>query len=253
MLERFISMLRVACVSHTIRGQHVLRADEPPLRYHHPLEDTLYEALRGPCRGLYVHWGVCDSGKSTAVRGAGLRLQEEAGRTVILLHGYDGMFTRSLRAWLRRGIGIPPGDEPISTYFRRPTTLVIDHFDPLLSDSTDASAYLSELAAECGRPCRGAPWNLLLVVSSASKAKRLRSDGCTLVGSPRRWTEPELRAMLATLPAVADKQREEALLQQAVFAGTPGALITGFCLDEPAWPTRIDFEWQYGMRLLGLA
>jgi hypothetical protein len=81
-------------------GQQVVKAEEPLLAYHHLLEDCLRgcwprQMQQDRRAGLFVHWGVYYSCKSTAARRAGLRLQA-AGRTVILLQGCNGLFTPSL-------------------------------------------------------------------------------------------------------------------------------------------------------------
>ena len=252
--------LRTVLVSHWISSRHTL-AKGAALAYRHPLETTLFDGLReGPGgTGVFVHWGVYGSGKSTAARHAGLRLQS-AGRTVILLHGYNlasisgpGPGVRSLRASLRRSIGVPEDDaQPLSAFFNRPTTLIVDHADFVLRGMGDALETVRELAAdsEAGRQS----FNALFIVTSWELGLQLRDTGCRVLGSPARWTRAELLELDATLPESdrarwSEAEREEQI-DVSVLSGTPDFLhnlLEGGLLGARR-AALLDAEWRMGTR-----
>jgi CHASE1-domain containing sensor protein len=66
MLEQFYSTICVAWVAGQIAARYNL---EPTLAYHLPLVQTLVDVLNGSV-GVFVYWGVYESGKSTAAREA---------------------------------------------------------------------------------------------------------------------------------------------------------------------------------------
>jgi hypothetical protein len=160
MLVSLLRGLWAYCRRRVFSARHALGA-EAPLAYHHPLEDAVFEGLLGAPSGVFVHWGAYGSGKSTAVRVACQRLQA-AGRTVILLHGFDHSSARTARALLRRAVGVPDDVAPISGSFVGPTTVVVDHFDAPMQCLADTLAHLRELAAESAAAPSVSPWNLLL-------------------------------------------------------------------------------------------
>jgi hypothetical protein len=254
-----VSLLRgvwAYCRRRVFGARHALGA-EAPLAYHHPLEDAVFEGLLGAPAGVFVHWGAYGSGKSTAVRAACQRLQA-AGRTVILLHGFDHSSARTARALLRRAVGVPDDVAPISGSFVGPTTVVVDHFDAPMQCLADTLAHLRELAAESAAAPSVSPWNLLLVVTSWERAVELRDGGCRLLGSPSRWTEAELGVLFATLPEAVRRrwlppEREE-LLRLAALSGTPGFLIMRIQAERygrsAGRASVLDLEWRKGARAL---
>ena len=265
MLERFIALLRVFTslfsraqeaphrLPDAIGARHALRA-EKPLAYHHPLEGAVFEALQGAASGLFVHWGVYGSGKTVAVRSACLRLQA-AGRTVILLQGLNFSPLHPMSEWLRDGIGVPDCGEPLSNFFLKPATIVIDDFDSLMKPSRDALACLRELAEDSEASQN---FNVLLVVTCWEHAVQLRGVGCALVRSPSRWTEPELAALFASLPRDlqikwTDSERSD-LLRLSALSGTPGfmsLLVHGDRYGKcPGRASILNLEWRKGTRAL---
>jgi len=249
MLLQLFSYLRVAYVASVIESRHKLL----PIRdcvYHHPLETKLFEGLNKSHTGIFVHWGVYESGKSTAVKNMGLRLQDE-GRSVILLHGYNFEGRLSMYSWLRNCIGVSDDSNPMSTYFRKPTTIVIDHFDLFLSSYADIFEFLRELAVESAFSGK---FNVLLVVTSWEWAVKLRDNGCIVIGSPSRWTGDELAEVFSTMPQVLHEkcQDKHEVLRVATLSGTPGFLTmaahgAGVCSERASI---IDREWHMGIRAL---
>ena len=91
MFNEFFTAIRVAWVVGQIRARHVM--ERPYARaFHHPLEQSLFDTLNSSKSGVFVHWGVYGSGKTTAVRQAAWRLQEEAGRQVIIMQSFGFRF-----------------------------------------------------------------------------------------------------------------------------------------------------------------
>lgn len=265
MLGRFIALFRGFAslfggprgpphrLPDAIGARHALRAEKPP-GYHHPLEDAVFEALQGAASGLFVHWGVYGSGKTIAVRSACLRLQA-AGRTVVLLSGFDFSHLHSMRERLLCGIGVPDCEDPLSSFFLKPATIVIDNFDSHMKPSMGALACLRELAGD-SEASRN--FNVLLVVTSWEHAVQLRDVGCALVRSPSRWTERELAALFASLPRDlqikwTDSERDD-LLRLSALSGTPGfmsLLVHGDRYGKcPGRASILDLEWRKGTRAL---
>ena len=262
MFGKFFSVLRVAHVSSIINARNALEPQQNPT-YPHPLENAIFNDLN-TSSGIFVHWGVYESGKTTAVRKVGLRLQNEEGKTVIYTHGYDFSWERTMkRPFLRQIIGIPKecDTEPISTYFNKPTTIIIDHFDLMMQDKdnrcNDTLSALRELATESADSQK---FNVLLVLNSWERAIQLCNaiSGCKITGSPSRWSEDELKALFETLPeSVKDQweiqnEKKDELLRLATLAGTPGYLTfeansQRLCARQAA---RFDREWRRGTRAL---
>lgn len=226
-------------------------------RYRHTLEGNLFGALNHSKAGIFVHWGAYESGKSTAVKGAAVRLQEESDRLVILLQGYDFPWIRTMREWMRKSIGIPDicSDQPMSDFFRKQTTIVIDHCDVLLREERmdEILQAVHELSVESASTQK---FNVLLIVTSWERAIQLRDIGCNIVGSPSRWSRDELTQLFYTLPnSVQDKwghQDKNELLQLATLSGTPGFLCYAVS-GEDASPERasmLDMEWRKGTMAL---
>ena len=70
---------------------------------------------------------------------------------MILLHGYDFIYHQKTGAWMRQSVSLPPElTTPLSAFFNRPTTLVLDHFDLIVRDARidDTLGCLRDLARE---------------------------------------------------------------------------------------------------------
>ena len=250
MLNQFLMWIHTMLASNAITQRHFLKPPTP-LAFHHPLETTIFETLNTSSSGMFVHWGVYESGKSTAVRHAGVRLQAE-GRLVILLHGFDQSYHRSTRNWLRRGVGVPDDDtRPISAFFNQPTTIVIDHFESLVILNGDTLDLLRELSDDSSISNK---FNILLVVTSWERAIELRdAAGCKVVGSPSRWTRDQLETLFSTLPG-RDKYHgdKDELMRLATLSGTAGYLTfsVGICRADSAQASIHDLEWRKGTAAL---
>lgn len=244
MLRRLIQYILTAIRSYRISARHAL-IDKKTGYYNHPVENTLYTALKTGS-GVFVHWGVYESGKTTTARSAGLRLQAE-GRLVILLHGYDYLDkTKTVRSWLRQRIGVPEGEE-ISAYLNRPTIIIVSHYDILmLKYNTDSIEAFSDLGC-----------TVLLVVSSWERAQELRNNGCKLVGSAGcgRWTDAQLRAVFPTLSkSMQEKwtgEGRDSLLRLSILSGAVGYL-TESAQSNPCERRAelLDAEWHNGIQAL---
>lgn len=263
MFGKFFSALRVAYVSNIINTRHALEP-RPNLTYHHHVENVIFSDLNHNPSGIFVHWGVYESGKTTAVRNVGVRLQNEEGKTVIYTNGYDFSWERTTkRPWLRHIIGIPKDcdTEPISTFFNKPTTIIIDHFDLMMQDKDDKVGHtlslLRELATESADSQK---FNVLIVLNSWERAIQIRDSisGCKITGSPNRWTGEELRDLFETLPETtrlkfnSENDKKDQLLRLSTLSGTPGYLTfeaetLRLCPHQAA---RLDREWLMGTRAL---
>ena len=264
MFSGFFTAVHVAYTASQITARHA-QPKGPPLAYHHPLEQVLFDALSGSSSGAFVHWGVYESGKSTAVREAAGRLQEEAGRQVIVVQGYDFTWRKPVAAWLRRGIGIPEDmREPLSSLFAKPgTTLVIDHADLLMRvdrgwDKNRDVEFLELVQALIHESEQTKRFNVLLVVNSWERAKELVGAGCRLApgDAPARWTRDQLETLLATLPDDVRSrvgERKDELLRLATLSGTPGYLnFEAYSNSKRGYDARHaamhDLEWHRGIR-----
>lgn len=258
MLTRFFTSIRVMYAAGLINSRHVLEK-RPALAFHHPLEQTLFDVLNSAESGVFVHWGAYESGKSTAVREAAWRLQEDSGRKVIFLRSYEYTWITSASAWLRRAIGVPEDmvHEPLSEFFTRPdTTIVIDHADMLMLDDTRAADMVQMTRGLLRMSTETRKFNVLLVLTSWERAKELCDAGCKLVGGPQsRWTRGQINALYSTLPDKAKSQmgaRKDQLLRLATLSGTPGFLTMGVHSPwlDAQHAAMLDLEWRKGMKTL---
>ena len=262
MFGKFFSALRVAYVSSMINARNTLEPGPYPT-YSHPVENAIFNDLKSSS-GIFVHWGVYESGKTTAVRKVGLRLQNEEGKTVVYTNGYDFSWEHTMkRPFLRQIIGIPKESdtEPMSTFFNKPTTIIIDHFDLMMQDKNnrceDTLSSLRELATESSESQK---FNVLLILNSWERAIQLRDtiSGCKITGSPSRWSEDELRALFETLPESVkgqwnnETEKKDELMRLATLAGTPGYLTFEANSPRicPRQAARLDREWRMGTRAL---
>ena len=227
------------------------------LAYHHPLVQSLFDYMQSSKSGAFVHWGVYESGKTTAARQAAWRLQEEAGKQVILLQSYNIQWNRQGENWLRRAIRVPD-DNPMADFFTQDTTIIINHFDMFMCDkdkhSEETLEWVNKFIEESERTKK---FNVLLLVTSWERAQELVDAGCKLVpgDSPARWTRDELETLYASL---SDKgrsimnEKEDELLRLATLSGTPGFLNFSAHGERisPKQPAMHDLEWRRGMKWL---
>jgi hypothetical protein len=259
MFNEFFTAIRVAWVVGQISARH--RLERPlALAYHHPLVDTLVSELNGSV-GVFVHWGVYESGKSTAVREATWRLQVRSGNQIITLQSFDFRFGQPRLQELRRLIGVPAdmSNEPLSEFFTRPdTTLVIDHADQLMRDKDSSSGEMLEMVMELIKESEATKkFNVLLVVNSWERAFELVRVGCKLIpaNAPARWTWEQLDTLYDTLSDKAKDrvgERKDELLRLATLSGTPGFLT--FEAHKEKYDSRHaamhDLEWHKGIKAL---
>ncbi len=253
MLAQLFSFLRVAYISALINARHLIE----PIgfrgpAYHHPTEAALFETLSSSPSGVFVLWGAFESGKSTAVRNVGLRLQNEGGQTVVVLHGFYSLSGRSSQRWLSQNVGAPDDTgEAMSKFFSKPTTLVLDHFDMMMRNDQQAREALEFLRGLSIESAESRRFNVLVVVTSWERAAQLRQNGCSILSAcSRRWTRAELTALFETLPASfrARWPDEDELLTLSALSGTPG-FLTFAARNEFACPRRaevLDREWRMG-------
>jgi hypothetical protein len=259
MLEQFFATMRVAWVAGQISARHRVEPSKV-LAYHHPLVQTLADVLNSSKSGVFVHWGVYESGKSTAARQAAWRLQEEAERQVIGFNGFEFSWLKPPEKRLRLSIGVPEDmtDKPLSEFFTRDTTIIIDHFDMFVRDKDklgDATLeWVIKLIEESEQTKK---FNVLLIVTSWEFAQELVDAGCKLVpgNAPARWTSEQLETLYFALPDKATSEmgeRKDELLQLSTLSGTPGFLTYEVMSDRKRFSARHaamhDLEWRRGMK-----
>jgi hypothetical protein len=259
MLEQFFATMRIAWVAGQIAARHTLGRPKV-LAFHHPLAETLFNTLKTESSGVFVHWGVYESGKSTAARQAAWRLQEEAGKQVIGFNGFEFSWLKPPEKRLRLAIGVPKDmtGEPLSEFFTRDTTIIIDHFDMFVRDKDNVGdetlEWVIKLIEESQQTKK---FNMLLIVTSWERAQELVDAGCKLVpgDAPARWTRDDLETLYASL---SDKSRcimtekEDELLRLSTLSGTPGFLTYEVMSDRKRFSARHaamhDLEWRRGMK-----
>jgi hypothetical protein len=236
-------------LTQQVTTHHLIPAAKEGL--YHPAEDAIFSALAKGGNDVSVYWGVYESGKATAVRNAGLKLQQ-MDRLCVLLHGYDLTFPTDFASTLRMRIGIPKDERAsLSTYITRPTSVVIDHFD-----------LLGMLVDKAITPIRELNTPTVLVVSSWERARELRDKyGCKLVEpvGVGRWTRDQLETLFQTLPPSVKDMWEgldkEELMQLSVTAGAAGYLTFVADKEKHRSNTRraeiLAAEWRNGVRALG--
>jgi hypothetical protein len=267
MIEFFFNAMRVFWVAGQINMRHRLQSPKALDYHHHPLEQSLFDHLRTSKSGVFVHWGVYESGKTTVARNAAWRLQEEAQRQVIFFSGFEFTYSTLSVKSLRKKIGVPEDmdSKALTDFFMqdKKTIIMIDHFDMFMCSSKNENAVeetldmVRELIKESEATQK---FNVLLIITSWERAKELVDAGCTLVpgDAPARWTGEQLESLFDTLQdkredmMVGEKKKE--LLRLATLAGTPGFLSheahsQGICFGT-RHAAMFDLEWRRGMNAL---
>ena len=255
MLGGLLSSISAWVLAYQVATRHLIPSAKQGL--YHPAEDAIFSALAKDGNDISVYWGAYESGKTTAVRNAGLRLQQ-MDRLCVLLQGYDLTHPFDFARTLRMRIGVPNDRASLSAHVNRPASVVVDHFDLLVTQTDEQIRALRELNT-----------TTLLVVSSWERAIELRDTyGCKLIEPAGQWTEAHLKALFLTLPqSIQDRwvgrDREE-LMRLSVMSGAAGYLtyeasvvhgvFSGFQSDMGRRMTRraeiIGAEWRNGIRAI---
>ena len=251
-MGQFFSFLRVVQVSTSIMSRHLITHDRRG--QDSLLEHAIVNAFGFQNKpGLFVHWGVFESGQTWAARNAAIRLQRNCGRFAMFVHGYDFSFKNTAREWLQANLGIPEDCRkdmiPMYLPFSHKPMLIIDHADDVLKHYGGKELVLS--FQELGIP-------VLCLVKSWENALDLHNRGCQLLGTPgfSRWTESELLELYNTLPReIQDKckHNKKAIVECAVLSGSPGILWHDAQLNAKPSMHRarlMDAEWKNGIRAL---
>ena len=104
MLGGLLSSISALVLTHRVATRHLIPSTKQGL--YHPAEDAIFSALSKDSNDISVYWGVYESGKTTAVRNAGLKLQQ-MDRMCVVLEGYDLTFPKDFARTLRMRIGVP--------------------------------------------------------------------------------------------------------------------------------------------------
>ena len=253
MFGEFMLAMRTAIISHQIIARHALQP-AAPLAYAHSLNSKIFDTLNMASSGAFVHWGVIGSGKTTAAKYAGLQLQAE-GRTVIMLHGFDFSHKTDMRTRLQLGVGVPKEEQPMSSFFNKPTTIIFDHFDWMLKTAYNSKTLetVRELVQESEETQK---FNILFIVDSWELAMQLRENSCKLLCSPSRWSREELTELFSSMPEAIrntqSNQQKEEQIRICTLSGTPDFVISPRHI-EPSHPRRaaiLDSEWRKGTKAL---
>jgi hypothetical protein len=234
-----------------------------PLYLRHRLENAMVSTLNSS-EGLFMHWGLYESGKSVAVRHAAQRLQDDHCRTVILRKGYDipCLFAEDAKCDLSACLGLPSSD--FAQFLSKPTTLIIDHFDIFVWYPAKKSKALMHSLLGLVNQARSTPnFNMLLVFNSWEAAKEFRDrTDAKLVAHPGygRWTVDELLALRNITPLGADCTLSNAadhdeIFNLSVIGGSPSLLHFGLKGNEPLRATQArsqiyQHEWTQGIAAL---
>jgi hypothetical protein len=202
----------------------------------HRLENAMVATLN-TSQGIFIHWGVYETGKSTAVRHAAQRLQDDHDRTVIFRKGYYlvGLFQPDCD--LYACLGLPSNS--FAQFLARPTTLIIDHFDTFVWSVAKKNRPLMRSLMGMLAQARDNPnFNMLLIFNSWESAKDFKDvTDAKLVAHPDtgRWTVDELAALkdiIASKGAHAPDYYEQ-ILRLSAIGGSPGLLRFGLNDLEP--------------------
>jgi hypothetical protein len=228
MFQKFFKMLTPLLMAHKYH------LDPPTKSYQltHRAETAVISALQSSA-DVFIHWGVYQSGKSTAARQAAQRLQDEHGRLVIYRKGYNTMRLSDFSHGFCKNMYLPE-TKPMSASFDKPTSIVIDDFDLFIwTHVKDNSQGFLEMIADARSSQK---FNILLVITSWETAREVMDlTGACLVGNPDvgRWTAEELTKLYNTIPITGRRCKEDydTQLKASLLGGCPG-LITSLLRDE---------------------
>lgn len=247
-MGNLVQTFRVWQVSAAIMSRHLITYDRRGLDSR--LEHEIVNAFGFENKtGLFVHWGMYDSGQTWAAGNAAIRLQQNCGRFAIFLDGHDFLFKKTPREWLQANLGIPEDCRkdmiPMYLPLSHKPMLIIDHVDYVLNHYGGRSLVLS--FQELGIP-------VLCLVRSWENALDLHNRGCQLLGTPgfSRWTESELLELYNTLPQEIQqkcKHNKEAMMEYAVLSGSPG-IFWHNSVPNMQRAKLMDAEWKNGIRAL---
>ena len=220
----------------------------------HRLENAMVDTLNAS-QGIFIHWGVYETGKSTAARHAAQRLQDDHDRTVILRKGYDlvGLFQPDCD--LYACLGLPSNS--FAQFLARPTTLIIDHFDTFVwSVAKKNRPFMRSLMGMIAQARDNPNFNMLLIFNSWESAKDFKdAANAKLVAHPDtgRWTEDELAALrdITHIKHTHAPENCDEILRLSITGGSPGLLHFGLNDFEPLKVSRArariyENEWTQG-------
>jgi hypothetical protein len=229
----------------------------------HRLENTMVSNLSSS-KGLFIYWGLYESGKTVAVRHAAQRLQDDHCRTVIFRKGYDirGLYANDDNCDLYARLGLPSSD--FARLITKPTTLIIDHFDMFVwYPAKKREALMQSLLGMVNQARHTPNFNMLLVFNSWEAAKEFRDrTDAKLVAHPGcgRWTVDELLALRNITPVGEDCTLSNAadhdeIFNLSVIGGSPGLLHYGLKGEEHLRGTQArsqiyKHEWTQGILAL---
>ena len=220
----------------------------------HRLENAMVDKLN-TSQGIFIHWGVYETGKSTAARHAAQRLQDDHGRTVIFRKGYDLTGLYQPECDLYACLGLPSNS--FAQFLARPTTLIIDHFDSFVWSAAKKNKPLMRSLLGMMAQARETPhFNVLLIFNSWECAKDFKdTTNAKLVAHPDcgRWTEDELTVLrdITHIKHTHTPENCDEILRLAITGGSPGLLHFGLNDFEPLKVSRArariyENEWTQG-------
>jgi hypothetical protein len=227
----------------------------PTTRYlRHRLENAMVATL-DTSQGIFIHWGVYETGKSIAARHAAQRLQDDHDRTVIFRKGYDlvGLFQPDCD--LYACLGLPSNS--FAQFLAKPTTLIIDHFDTFVwSVAKKNRPVMRSLMGMIAQARDNPNFNMLLIFNSWESAKDFKDAAdAKLVAHPDtgRWTEDELAALrdITHIKHTHAPENCDEILRLSITGGSPGLLHFGLHYFEPLEVSRArariyENEWTQG-------
>jgi hypothetical protein len=236
--------------------------DKPKFEYQHPMVRQMFNALSTSTTtpsSIFACWGVYEFGKSTAAKQLAWRLQQDAARTVVYLHAYDFAHKNTMRERLQFHLGLTHETsraELFSTFFSKPTTIIMDHFDIMMHDRrvTDTMQFLSALNIEAQSTQR---FNVLLLLNSWERASELQAQGYSsryTVLESGKWSEEQLDKIFNTLPSAlqTNVDNRENVIRFAAISGTPGDFVAAVHGEKVSLrrAAMLDTEWRKGTKAL---
>jgi hypothetical protein len=261
MFKYFESLLRSFIIWHAsiqLIAKNKLTPRPTPCYIRHRLENAMVSTLSNSA-GIFIHWGVYETGKTTATRHAAQRLQDDHNRTVIFRKGYDigCLFDPDCDLFAR--LDFPSSS--LAQCISNPTTLIIDHFDSFVWPAAKKNETLMHSLLDMISQARDIPsFNMLLVFNSWESAKEFmdRTDAKLIVHPGcGRWTVDELSALKEITPLKGTRTPEDydEILLLSTTGGSPSLLNFGLNDKEPLKVTKTrsqiyQNEWTQGTSAL---